>query len=350
MAFHAARREYGILPGGERVDEYTLTSPRLTLRALTLGGIITAIDVPNRDGRRANVVLAHDGLAGYLDNTPYLGAIIGRYANRIACGRFSLDGTVYTLAINNGPHHLHGGEHGFDRHLWQAETIERQNSVAVLFSRISTDGEEGYPGALRVSVKYELTADGDLVLGYDAQTDAPTIVNLTQHTYFNLSDADEQIGDHQLTIAAEQYTPVDAGLIPTGEVAPVAATPFDFRTSTRIGARIDAPHPQLQHAGGYDHNWMLDPGRLGPAATLRSAGSGRVLEVWTDQPGLQFYSGNFLHGRVAGADGRLLDHRAGCCLETQHFPDSPNRPAFPSTVLRPGSAFRSSTIWRFSRD
>ena len=349
-AFHADRREYGVLPGGARVDEYTLTSPYLTLQALTLGGIITAIRVPDRDGRRANVVLAHDGLRGYLENTPYFGAIVGRYANRIARGRFSLDGRVHTLSINNGPHHLHGGACGFDRQLWNAGTIERPDSVAVVFSRTSADGEEGYPGTLRVSVTYLLTADGDLVIDYRAETDAPTIVNLTQHTYFNLSDADEQIGDHELTIAAAHYTPVDAGLIPTGELAPVAATPFDFRTSIRIGARIDAPHAQLRHAGGYDHNWVLDPGRerLVHAATLRSPGSGRALEVWTDQPGVQFYSGNFLQGRVAGADGRSLGYRAGCCLETQHFPDSPNQPAFPSTVLRPGSALYSRTIWRFS--
>jgi aldose 1-epimerase len=344
------RRIYGVLPDGTSVEEFTLTASKVELRAITLGAIITALRVPDNRGGNADIVLAYDALDRYLENTAYLGAVVGRYANRIAFGRFHLHGREYSLATNDGPHHLHGGWRGFDRHVWTAQPLAVADGAAVRFFRTSPDGEEGYPAAVDVSVTYRLTSAGDVEIEYAASSDGPTIINLTQHSYFNLSDEDADICDHMLWINADSYTPVDSGLIPAGTIEAVAGTPLDFRTPTRIGARIDAPHPQLRHAGGYDHNWVLNERDAGVrhAATLESPGGGRALEVWTDQPGLQFYSGNFLTGNTAGAGGRVLGYRAGCCLETQHFPDSPNHPGFPSTVLHPDHPYRSRTIWRFA--
>lgn len=349
MTRSVTRTPFDTLPDGQPVELFTLTSPAgIEVRAITYGGIILSLRTPDRDGRPADIVLGYDGLDGYLRDTPYFGAIVGRYGNRIAGGRFALDGVTYTLATNNGPNHLHGGIRGFDKVVWTGEAFETDSAVGVALSYTSPDGEEGYPGTLRARVTYTLTDDGRLVFDYAATTDRPTPVNLTQHSYFNLAGAGDVHG-HELTIAADRYTPVDATLIPTGELAPVDGTPFDFRAPTAIGARIDAADVQLKRGGGYDHNFVLtraDTG-LAHAARVVEPGSGRTLDVWTTEPGVQFYSGNFLDGSITGKGGTVYAHRTGFCLETQHFPDSPNRPAFPSTILRPGEEYRSRTVLVF---
>src|SRR5262245_44903045 len=345
---------FGALPDGEIVEAYTLRNTHgVAVRAITYGGIITSLKVPDRRGAVADIVLGFDALDGYLTEPPFFGAIIGRYGNRIGKGRFSLDGTEYSLATNNGPNHLHGGPKGFDKRNWTATPLDGKTGVA--FTRTSADGEEGYPGTLNVRVTYELTDTNELIVDYHATTDKATPVNLTQHSYFNL--AGEGAGDilgHQLTINADRYTPVDDTLIPTGEVAPVEGTPFDFRQPTAIGARINAEHPQLKNGQGYDHNWVLNrPGDTGGAGTLVLAAraadpaSGRWMEVRTTEPGIQFYAGNFLDGKITGKSGRAYGRRSGFCLDTQHFPDSPNKPNFPSTILRPGQEYRSRTVFTF---
>jgi len=340
---------YGRTADGAGVTEYTLRNGNgVEVRAIDYGAIITSIKAPDRSGALADVVLGFDSLAGYLEQPPYFGAVVGRYGNRIAKGQFTLDGRVYTLAKNNGPNHLHGGVRGFDKVLWQAAPSE--TGAVVTFLRISPDGEEGYPGVLQARVTYMLTDANELVVEYRATTDKPTPVNLTQHTYFNL--AGEGSGDilgHELTIHADRYTPVDATLIPTGELAPVQGTPFDFRKATPIGARINGTHEQLAYGKGYDHNWVLNriASALVPAARLVDPKSGRTLEVATTEPGMQFYSGNFLDGTVRGKGGHVYGRRTGLCLETQHFPDSPNQPAFPSTILRPGGTYWSKTVFTF---
>lgn len=355
------RSPFGRLPDGRAVEQFTLRNAQgVEVRAITYGAIITHLFTPDRAGRRADVVLGFDSLAGYLGRaggeSPYFGAVVGRYANRIAQGRFALDGRTYTLARNNGPNSLHGGTRGFDKVLWTPEPFESDSGAGVHFRYTSRDGEEGYPGTLQVRVTYTLTADDALVVDYEATTDEATPLNLSQHTYFNLrgtdggSGAQPDVLDHVLTLHAAGFTPVDTTLIPTGEIAPVAGTPFDFRTPTAIGARIGQDHPQLRHGGGYDHNWVLDRGgRTGlvRAARLSEPTTGRTLEVQTTEPGLQFYSGNFLDGTLTGKGGRRYGHRTGLCLETQHFPDSPNQPRFPSTILRPGETFRSRTVFAF---
>jgi aldose 1-epimerase len=333
------QQPFGVMPDGTAVELFELKNGRLTATVIPYGGIITSFHAPDRDGRAASVVLGHPTLNGYLEQSSYLGALVGRYANRIAYGRFTLDGRTYQLATNNGRHHLHGGDRGFDTHIWDAALTRSDAGVRLTLSRTSPAGEEHYPGTLHATVSYTLTDRDELRLDYEAHADAATIVNLTQHTYFNLSgDPGATMLDHELTLDAEQYTPVDAELIPTGEVAPVAGTPFDFRSATPVGARLREDHPQLRNAGGYDHNFVLqrsDDG-LARAALLRHPRSGRTLEVWTTEPGIQFY------------DGHLLDApHTGLCLETQHFPDSPNRPAFPRTRLDPGQTYRSATVWRF---
>lgn len=341
---------------GRSVVLFTLDNGRgLRVRVTNYGGIIVAIECPDRNGRVADIALGHDRLADYLAGHPYFGSLIGRYGNRIARGRFVLDGVEYKLATHNEPGGipcaLHGGLKGFDKVVWSAEPVRRNGDVGVRLRYTSRDGEEGYPGNLQVTVHYWLGADNSLRITYEATADKATPVNLTQHSYFNLAGhAAGPILDHVLSIAADRFTPVDKGLIPTGELRPVEGTPFDFRQPTRIGERIEQPDEQLQFGGGYDHNWALN----GPAGTLRVVAtvyeptSGRVMEVLTTEPGLQFYSGNFLDGSNVGKGGHPYAHRAGFCLETQHFPDSPNKPQFPSTILRPGHTYRSETVYRFS--
>lgn len=335
---------------GKAVEVFTLTNAAgVEVKAITYGGIITSWRVPDRSGQVADIVLGYDDPAGYIaNNSPYFGAIVGRYGNRIAKAQFALDGQVYALAANNGVNHLHGGTQGFDKVLWQGEALRGGGGAGVAFSRTSTDGEEGYPGNLKVRVTYTLTEKNELIVAYEATTDKATPVNLTQHTYFNL--AGQGRGDilgHELRINADRYTPVDATLIPTGELAAVDKTPFDFRKPTAIGARIKSEHPQMQFGRGYDHNWVLarSGAGLSLAADVYEPKSGRTLQVRTTEPGLQFYSGNFLDGTITGKGGSIYPQRAGFCLETQHFPDSPNRPTFPSTTLRPGNTYRSRTVF-----
>jgi aldose 1-epimerase len=349
-------RPFGSTTAGDRVDLVTLTGPSgIEVDISTWGGIVTRLFVPDRDGELADVVLGHDRLEPYLAGTPYFGAIVGRYANRIAKGRFSLDGREYQLAVNNGPNHLHGGIRGFDKVLWTAEPYADETESGVVLRYTSVDGEEGYPGKLDVTVTVTLTAAGAFRIDYEATTDAPTIVNLTHHGYWNLAgQASGDILDQVLTVHAGRYTPVDSTLIPTGELAPVAGTPFDFREPFAIGTRIDVEDEQLEFGGGYDHNFVLDgwsdDGVLRPAAVLLDPASGRRMEVLTTEPGIQFYSGNFLDGSDVGKEGAVYAYRTGLCLETQHYPDSPNHPAFPSTVLRPGETYRSTTVYRFSAE
>jgi aldose 1-epimerase len=354
-----SRRLFGVLPDGRTVELFTIAGAHIELNAITYGGIITSLLVPDRTGQMGDVVLGHAALDDYLRNPAYLGAVVGRYANRIAYGRFVLDGEAHTLATNDNDHHLHGGRYGFDRQLWNAETFESDTEAGVILSRTSPDGEEGYPGALDVTVRYLVPAARDadeggrsVVVEYEAACSRPTIVNLTQHTYFNLGgETSASVLDHELQIDADRYTPVDPTLIPTGDLAPVAGTPFDFRSPARIGDRIDLRHQQIRQAKGFDHNFVLADGdrALAPAATLRDRQSGRALSVATTEPGLQFYSGQLLDGRTIGAYRRVHSAHAGLCLETQHFPDSPNHSHFPSVVLRPGHTFRSTTVWRFWR-
>jgi aldose 1-epimerase len=340
---------YGKTAEGHAVTMFALTNANgLELRAMTYGGIITSLKVPDRHGAVGDIVLGFGRLDEYLKDPPYFGAIVGRYGNRIAGGQFTLDGRSYTLAKNNGPNHLHGGRKGFDKAVWHA--APSANGAAVTFSRTSPDGEEGYPGNLQVRVSYTLTDSNELIVDYHATTDKATPINLTQHTYFNLTgDVAGDILGHELTIHADRFTPVDATLIPTGELAPVQGTPFDFRKPTAIGARINQPNEQLVNGKGYDHNWVLNrngPG-LEPAVRVVEPKSGRTLDIATTEPGLQFYSGNFLDGTIRGKGGRTYAHRTGFCLETQHFPDSPNHPAFPSTILRPGQEYSTKTVFTF---
>lgn len=345
------RRHFGNLPDGREVYAFTLDNGRgIRLEAITYGGIIVTLETPDRTGQRGDIVLGYDDLAGYLVETPYFGAIIGRYGNRIGNAEFALEGRRYQLAANNGPNHLHGGVTGFDKVLWAASPFARGDSVGVVFRYTSPDGEEGYPGNLSATVAYTLTADGSLVFDYQATTDTPTPVNLTQHSYFNLAgDGARDVLDHVLTVRADSFTPVDSTLIPTGEVVSVEGTPFDFRVPTAIGARIGAADRQLEFGGGYDHNFVLSRGgdALAHAAHVYEPTTGRTLDVYTTEPGLQFYSGNFLDGSLVGKSGHVYEHRYGFCLETQHYPDSPNQPAFPSTILRPGEEYRSRTVLKF---
>ena len=344
------REAFGTVEG-RPVEQYTLTNKNgIEVRAITYGGIITSIKTPDRAGRMGDIVLGFDSIDGYLGDHPYFGAIIGRYGNRIAKGRFTIDGQEYKLATNNGPNHLHGGIKGFDKQIWSAEVLPPmagQSSVA--FTYTSADGEEGYPGRLLVEVTYTLNDNNELIVDYLGRSDKATHVNLTQHSYFNLAGQGDVLG-HELTIDADRYTPVDATLIPTGEIASVEGTPFDFRKAAAIGARIDAAHEQIKNGQGYDHNWVLTPGRgqgLQPAARVFDPASGRTLQVSTTEPGMQFYAGNFLDGKLLGKGGRSYGRRSGFCLETQHYPDSPNQPNFPTTLLKPGQEYKSRTVFTF---
>ena len=323
----------------------------MEVHAISYGGIITSILVPDRRGRFEDVVLGYDNAESYVKNNgPYMGAIIGRYANRIAKGMFMLDGQTFKLATNNGPNHLHGGNKGFDKVMWQEEEFRNADGVGVIFRYTSPDGEEGYPGTLKAQVTYTLTDRNELIVDYLATTDKPTLVNLTHHSYFNLSGGKRDILEHELTINADQYTPIDATSIPTGEIASVEGTPFDFRKPMAIGSRIAQAAEQLRNGKGYDHNFVVNrrDDRVVHAARVYEPSTGRVLDVSTTEPGLQFYSGNFLDGSIKGKSGRAYPQRFGFCLETQHFPDSPNQPKFPSTVLRPGKEYRSRTVYAFS--
>ncbi len=339
------------MPRGDPVESFTLVNAHgVELRVLAYGGIITSLSVPDRDGRMADVVLGHDSLEDYRSDTSYFGAIVGRYANRIAGARFAIDGKSYQLSANAGANHLHGGRTGFDRVLWEATPFTTADSACVVLHYTSPDGEEGYPGTVDARVQYALTDRNELVVEYLAVTDRATPVNLTQHTCFNLTGGTAaDILGHVLWINADLMTPVDETLIPTGELVPVAGSPFDFRTPTVIGTRIADDDEQLRFARGFDHNFVLnreEPG-LVHAARVVEPSSGRTLDVHTTEPGLHFYSGNFVDERVAGKAGRRYGPRAGLCLETQHYPDSPNQPGFPSTVLRPGQEYRSRTVFAF---
>jgi aldose 1-epimerase len=347
-----AKEPFGKTKEGEAVDLYTLTNARgARVRIMTYGGIIVSWEVPDRAGANADITLGFDSLDGYLAGHPYFGAIVGRYGNRIAKGRFTLDGVTYTLATNNGENHLHGGLRGFDKVVWKARELKGADSVGLALTYLSKDMEEGYPGNLSVTVTYRLADDNSFTVDYAATADKPTVLNLTQHAYFNLKGAGKgDILGHEVMIDADRFTPVDAGLIPTGELQAVDGTPFDFRKPVAIGSRIEADDAQVRLGKGYDHNFVLNGGgtAMAKAAEVYEPTTGRVLEVWTDQPGVQFYVGNFLDGTAIGKGGAAYKHRYGFCLETQHFPDSPNQPSFPSAVLRPGETYQATTMFRFS--
>jgi aldose 1-epimerase len=339
---------------GKPIEMATLKNSRgVEIQAINYGAIITSLKVPDRTGKLGDVVLGFDQPAGYWADPPppYFGAIVGRYGNRIAKAQFGIDGRTFKLAANNGPNNLHGGNRGFDKVLWQMATKNAAAGSSIVFTRTSPDGEEGFPGNLAVTVTYTLTEKNELIVDYRATTDKATPVNLTQHSYFNL--AGEGSGDilgHELTVNADRYTPVDDTLIPTGELAPVQGTPFDFRQPTAIGARINADNAQLKFGQGYDHNYVLNRKGTGLefAARLTDPKSGRTMEIATTEPGIQFYSGNFLDGKIKGKGGHVYAHRTGLCLETQHYPDSPNQKAFPSTILQPGKVYTSKTVMTFS--
>lgn len=338
---------------GRPVTLYKLTNSHgVEVHAMNYGGIILSIRVPDRKGQFADVVLGHETMEGYVPNPPYIGAIVGRYANRIANGTFTLDGKTYTLPKNDGPNTLHGGTtRTFDKVVWDGEPLNDQTGVA--FSYLSKDGEEGFPGNLKVKVTYTLTDGNALIIDYEATTDKATPINVSQHSYFNLKgEGNGDILDHEIMINADRFTPVDKNLIPTGELRPVKGTPLDFSKSTKIGARIDDSDEQLVLGHGYDHNFVLndkpDQNGLKLAARVHESTSGRVLEVWTTQPGIQFYTGNFLDGTVTGKQGHVYKRRYGFCLETQHFPDSPNHPKFPTTILKPGETFHQKSVFKFS--
>jgi len=348
------KEPYGSV-GGRSVERYTLTNGRFRVRILTYGGILQTVETPDRHGRLANVTLGFGTLDGYVTskNPAYFGALIGRYGNRIAQGRFTLDGRTYQLAVNNDPNSLHGGTVGFDKRVWSATPVTGDNTVALRLSYVSPNGEENYPGTLRTTVTYTITKNRGIRIDYHATTDKATVVNLTNHAYWNLGgEGTGTIDDHKLRLEASRYTPVDATLIPTGKLDPVAGTPMDFRKPTAIGARNRSNFQQIVYGRGYDHNWVLDRRSSGleVAARVSDAASGRTLTVSTTEPGIQFYGGNFLDGTLYGPSGRAYRQGDGLALETQHFPDSPNHANFPSTVLRPGQVLRSTTVYQFGTD
>lgn len=344
------KQPFGKTADQEAVDLYTLTNANgVEARIMTYGGTVISLKVPDRSGKLTDVVLGYESLGGYLKNSPYFGAIIGRYGNRIAKGAFSLNGHQYTLPKNDGENTLHGGIKSFDKVVWKAKEVKSINGVGLSLSYLSKDGEEGFPGNLSVTVVYTLTNKNELKIDYSATTDKTTVVNLTHHSYFNLA-GEGSILNHELMIVADRFTPVDSGLIPTGELKSVKGGPMDFTRAAVIGARIDETDEQLVLGKGYDHNWALNnsTGKLALAARAYDPKSGRVMEVHTTEPGMQFYTGNFLDGSITGKGGQVYKKRYGFCLETQHFPDSPNKPSFPLTVLKPGRKYRTTTVYKFS--
>ncbi len=343
---------YGQLPDGQTADLFTLRNAAgMTAKITNYGGILVGLTAPDKDGKFEDVTLGLDSLSNYVKNNPFFGALVGRYGNRIAKGKFTLDGKPYNLFINNMGNHLHGGKVGFDKVLWTATPVDG-DEPALKLTYTSKDMEEGYPGNLSVTVTYTLQKDNALKIDYQATTDKPTVVNLTNHTYFNLTgDVKRDILDHVVTINADQFIPVDETLIPTGKLQPVAGTPFDFTKPTVIGSRInDSTDTQIKYGGGYDHAWVLngEAGSLKKAATVYEPTSGRVMEVSTMEPAVQFYTGNFLNGKVVGREGFAYKKRFALCLETEHYPDSPNQPSFPTTTLKPGETYKTTTIYQFS--
>jgi aldose 1-epimerase len=318
-------------------------------RIMTYGGIIVSLKVPDKDGNFGDIVLGYDKLDDYVKNNPFFGALVGRYGNRIAKGKFTLDGREYTLALNNAPNNLHGGPIGFDKKVWKATTLLTADGPAIQLNYLSKDGEEGFPGNLSVTATYTLTADNGLRLDYTATTDKATLCNLTQHSYFNLAGKGDVLNE-LVYINADKFTPVDKTLIPNGELKPVEGTPFDFRKSTAVGARINADDEQIKFGSGYDHNWVINKplGKLGLAARVTDPTTGRVMEVLSTEPGVQFYTGNFLDGSITGKGGQVYQRRSGLCFEPQHYPDSPNHPQFPSAELKPGQTYQNTIIYRFS--
>lgn len=343
---------FGNLPDGSAVTLYTFRNAKGTeMKVINYGGIITSLKTADRSGLFEDVVLGYDSLSGYIKAPSFFGCIVGRYGNRIAKGQFKLDGKTYNLVKNNGENHLHGGTKGFDKKMWEATPSTSAEGASLRLSYLSKDMEEGYPGNLQVTVIYTLTNDNELKIEYEATTDKKTILNLTNHSYFNLSgNTKRNILDHKLSLAASKFLPVDATLIPTGELKDVKGTPFDFTSPEVIGKRINDEHPQIKAGIGYDHCWVFDkaPGTLGLGATVYDTLSGRYMEMFTTEPGTQFYSGNFLNGTVTGKFNTVYEKRYGLCLETQHFPDSPNQPKFPSVVLSPGELYKTQTVYKFS--
>jgi len=348
-----SKESFGKTADGQNIDLYTLRNTHgVEARITNYGGILVSLKVPDRNGKFDDVVLGFNDLDSYLTkNDPYFGAIIGRYGNRIAKGRFTLNGVEYKLAVNNGENHLHGGIKGFDKVVWTGDEMKSKVGPAVVLTYLSKDGEEGYPGNLNVRVVYTLTNNNEIKIDYTATTDKDTVTNLTHHSYFNLAgEGNGDILNHLVTINANRFVPTDAGSIPTGELRNVAGTPFDFLKATAIGARINNDDEQLKLGNGYDHTWVIN-GRIGTmrlAATAYEAGSGRVMQVWTTEPGVQFYTGNFLNGTLTGKSGKVYARRNGFCFETQHYPDSPNQSSFPTTTLKKGQTYKSTTIYKFS--
>lgn len=343
---------YGKLKDGTEIYIYTLKNDKgAEAKIINYGATVVSLTAPDRNGKYSDIVLGWENLQGYVNGSTYFGAIVGRYGNRIAKGKFTLDGKTYQLSVNDGVNTLHGGKIGFDKRVWKSEEVKSKLGSAVKFTYVSPDGEEGFPSTLTLSVTYTLTNSNELRLDYKATTDKTTILNPTHHSYFNLSgDFSKPILDHILQINSDEFTPVDKGLIPTGVFEKVEGTPMDFRKPTAIGARINDNFEQLKIAGGYDHNFVLKNynGKVREVADVYEPTTGRYMEVFTDQPGIQFYSGNFLNGTQIGKDSIAYPHRAGFCLETQHYPDSPNEPKWPSVVLKPGQTFHSTTIYKFS--
>jgi aldose 1-epimerase len=348
------KADFGKMPDGTPIEIYTLRNAKgMEATIMTYGGIVTSLKVPDKNGKFDDIVLGYDNLDGYLTNSPFFGALIGRYGNRIAKGKFTLDGVEYTLATNNAPNHLHGGVKGFDKVVWTvAEAEVAEDGPELELTYLSKDGEEGYPGNLKVKATYTLMEDNALKVKFKATTDKDTVVNLTHHSYFNLAGGGNVLG-HVVQINADKFTPVDNTLIPTGELAPVADTPFDFRAPTPVGLHInDTNNEQIKFAGGYDDNWVLNKksDELSLAARVYEPGSRRTLEVWTTSPGLQFYTGNFLDGSITGKGGRVYQFRDAFCMEPQHFPDSPNHPDFPTTELKPGETYHNTIIYKFATE